>query len=335
MSRSNRSFGFTLVELLVVIAIIGVLVALLLPAVQAAREAARRMSCGNNMKQIGLALHNYHDAFKSFPYGARGDASGWGSGPNWRISVLPFMEQNNVYDQLSFAGTDSFSSYSSNGYSGNTILKGLVIDTYRCPSSAAPVNGPPPAGSPGNDNSQNGQLVDYVGISGVTRDGTAFPAAKCSSGYAYGGTMCYNGSLIGNDVLNMASITDGTSNTIIVAEQSGLVLDLSDSVRKDLRSNYVGAWVGTENGVKFTANTNPSSATGVTTIRYAINYKPNGLPAGSEKLWQPNTILNSFHAAGIQTVRADGSVHYVADTIEMLTLRKLASKEDGLVIPEN
>ncbi len=94
MSHIKRAF--TLVELLVVIAIIGILVGLLLPAVQAAREAARRMQCSNNLKQIGLAMHTYHDAFRRFPYGTRGGAT-WASagikdGTNWRVSILPYLE---------------------------------------------------------------------------------------------------------------------------------------------------------------------------------------------------------------------------------------------------
>jgi len=330
MKTKTSPRGFTLVELLVVIAIIGVLVALLLPAVQAAREAARRMQCGNNMKQIGLALHNYHDAFNSFPYGALGEGTAFVFRlPNWRISILPFMEQGNIYDQLDFGAN-----FVGNSYAGNPILKGLVIDTYRCPSSAAPVNGDELPGSPNNDNPQNGQLIDYVGISGATPQGTDFQTTKCSNGN-YGGTICNNGTLIPNETLNMASITDGTSNTIIVAEQSGLVFDLSDSVRKDLRANYEGGWNGAQNGAKVTATTSPPAATGLTTILYPINNRPSMLPSGSNNVYDVNTILNSFHAAGIQTLRADGSVHYVTETIELLTLRKLASKEDGLVIPEN
>ena len=127
MNASKR--GFTLVELLVVIAIIGVLIALLLPAVQQAREAARRSQCSNNLKQIGLAMHNYHDTFGSFP-------SAWiqvGSSRYhaWSALILPFMEQGNIHDKLS----PDFG----NSRSANTEDKaGAIIDTYRCPSSTLP-----------------------------------------------------------------------------------------------------------------------------------------------------------------------------------------------------
>ena len=95
----KRLNGFTLVELLVVIAIIGILVGLLLPAVQAAREAARRMQCTNNLKQIGLAMHNYHDTYRSFPIGHHFPGQGNGTGWTWTYSILPFIEQSSLYGQ--------------------------------------------------------------------------------------------------------------------------------------------------------------------------------------------------------------------------------------------
>ena len=118
--------GFTLVELLVVIAIIGILIALLLPAVQAAREAARRMQCTNNMKQLGLALHMYHDSFKVFPYGRSPvNRPIW----SWSALILPFMEERAIFDEIDFR----------RGY--NTTFNEAVIkhhvDTYRCPSTSA------------------------------------------------------------------------------------------------------------------------------------------------------------------------------------------------------
>jgi prepilin-type N-terminal cleavage/methylation domain-containing protein len=133
MGRKQRT-GFTLVELLVVIAIIGILVALLLPAVQAAREAARRMQCGNNQKQFGLAMHNYHDVYKKFPYGvlrfdntaAGGNVDSWASSQiTWIGRLLPYLEQQPLYDRINFSlhpGT------------GNTAVINQELPFVRCPS---------------------------------------------------------------------------------------------------------------------------------------------------------------------------------------------------------
>ena len=140
-----RRPGFTLIELLVVIAIISVLIALLLPAVQSAREAARRIQCTNNMKQIGLALHNYQDAFGSFPLGgieARFGAS-WGEMLNatrisWRALVLPFLEQGNLYNSVNFLFAVGISNSGTQygvqpGFIQTTALS-TVVTSYICPS---------------------------------------------------------------------------------------------------------------------------------------------------------------------------------------------------------
>ena len=157
MRRKFVGRGFTLVELLVVIAIIGILVALLLPAIQAAREAARRTQCNNNLKNIGLGLQNYHDTYKTFPMGAM--HTGYRTvttaqyGPSWQYGVLPFMEQRNIYDKIANtirAGGSVTLSAQMNVFSANTMnrlivpansrpLDKLVPDYMRCPSSPIPV----------------------------------------------------------------------------------------------------------------------------------------------------------------------------------------------------
>src|SRR6476619_7159535 len=122
-----RRYAFTLIELLVVIAIIAILIALLVPAVQKVREAAARAQCQNNMKQIGLALHSYHDVYKSLPIGQQ---SRVGKG-NWRVLILPYLEQTNLYKNLNLA--DVYNS---------TALNSLVLPVWSCPSSAAPQTQP-------------------------------------------------------------------------------------------------------------------------------------------------------------------------------------------------
>ena len=170
MGLPKHRIGFTLVELLVVITIIAVLIALLLPAVQAAREASRRMQCGNHCKQIGLALHNYHNTFSTFPIGSRSGGVASKSrvayGTNWRTSILAFLEQQPLVDRLNFE-TGSFCGSSENPFNGgNEVLKRLSVPIYKCPSSTlTPFGEEPSAKNP------NGALMhDYVGVSGAYPD---------------------------------------------------------------------------------------------------------------------------------------------------------------------
>ena len=157
MRRRSQRSGFTLVELLVVIAIIGILVALLLPAVQAAREAARRMQCSNNLKQIALATHNYHDTYRSFPYGAH---AGWGH--SWTLFILPFMEQTTLYevcptpfnDRGAWTGGDVRSR-------GLQQLARTPSPMFKCPSQPGPLT------ESRNINGLTGRAINnYLGCAG-------------------------------------------------------------------------------------------------------------------------------------------------------------------------
>lgn len=354
--QRQRNRGFTLVELLVVIAIIGILVALLLPAVQAAREAARRMSCSNNLKQIGLALHNYHDTYKTMPYGegpsqttptiATNSLGGAWNGPNWRVHILPYIEQGPIYQQLSFAHTFDACRPGFNTAAGgpNRVLIGYTVPVYRCPSSSLAINGPNVTPSPTNNNPtrSNAQLIDYVGVQGAAfdeafaHDSPASPFAThgaCSAQTGYGGIYCSNGVLVPNKPMKFADITDGTSNTLAVVEQSGPIVDLNGTRRRDIRSNYYGGWSG-----HTTATTSGSPfprwgwggspwGSGTTTIRYQINL--NAAPVGADSTWDANTIVTSEHPGGVQAVSSDGSVDFLPETIDMLVLRRKASKQDG------
>ena len=339
----RRMRGFTLVELLVVIAIIGILVALLLPAVQAAREAARRMSCSNNMKQIGLAMHNYHDTYKTLPYGEgaaprRGGPynRAW-NGPNWRVHILPFLEQSPLYDQLDFNITfDACRPGFRN--TRNAVLSGFTVPVYRCPSSSLPINGRNIAPSPTNNNRDNAQLIDYVGIQGSAPTGnpnngnSPFPTyGACSPQTGYGGIYCNNGTMVPNFPVKFADITDGTSSTLVVAEQSGPIVDQNGRRRRDIRSNYYGGWSG------HTSASVPSSSwrgspwgSGTSTIRYRINL--NSAPVGANSTWDANTILTSEHPGGIMTTKGDGSVDFIAETIDMLMLKRLGARNDGQAV---
>jgi prepilin-type N-terminal cleavage/methylation domain-containing protein/prepilin-type processing-associated H-X9-DG protein len=308
-----RIRAFTLIELLVVIAIIAILIALLLPAVQQAREAARRSQCKNNMKQMGLALHNYHESVGMFPPGAQ-----WPLRLNWRVSILPYLEQENLYGKLDIDGGQWTSPYSGN----NVILQGLTVDVYACPSSSLGTNS---NDGPTKNNSGLGQTHHYVGIMGSTPD----PAGRTNlqSASNYGGIYTSNGTLLCNESARIRDIKDGTTNTIIVAEQSGPV-GLSD-----IRSVYYGGWSGVTFSGKIT-NNNPNGAdswsTGVSAIQYRINSKTAA--AGSDNTWDANTVLTSEHPGGINVLLGDGSVRFLSENINQATLLMLGAKDDRQVI---
>ncbi len=327
--RHQRS-GFTLVELLVVIAIIGILVALLLPAVQSAREAARRMQCGNNLKQQGLALHNYHDTFKTFPPALLGSGrynsasyhtarGGVKNTTGWTL-LLPFFEQNTIADKYDYGRCSSASSPYGATVAGtdmdNDTLYNASIDLLECPSH-------PDAG----------QISEY------DAGGTSFYARRRAIRTSYlfstGGTTDYSaqwetyaGSIsqgvFGNDgAARFASITDGTSNTLAIGEATG---------GRFKTSEHYGPWgmTGTHTCCHGYV---PSYSTTVLSSAYAAIYSPD---------WNINEdylsdaqkrsyawVFGSLHPGGAQFAFSDGSVHFLPETIDYLTLQRLAYLHDG------
>ena len=312
--RREKRRAFTLIELLVVIAIIAILIALLLPAVQQAREAARRTQCKNNMKQIGLALHNYESTSTCFPLGS---SAPWNMVPNWRLQIFPYLEQANLYSKMdygqSFAGNITTSV--------NTIaLQNNRIAAYICPSSTLDPNA--------NliNNSMAIQTPMYVGIAGATPDIAGRTVGSASN---YGGFYANNGMLLHSQQTRMRDAVDGTSNVMIVAEQSGRV------GTTDMRSGYYGGYTGTTLGTPV-SGTYPNGADswscGLTTVQYRIN-SPT-MAAGSDNPWDANTVINSFHVGGIHGLLGDGSVRFISDNVDMGILRNLCSREDGVPLGE-
>lgn len=296
MRHSQRTRGFTLVELLVVIAIIGVLVGLLLPAVQAAREAARRMQCSNNLKQIGLAMHNYADAHRKFPPGwlffdprmsGRGDRVNRLPGWAWSTMILPFIEQGNIFNRLNFDGR---------GLSAvpNNQVVNQSFALQHCPSSGDPehiILGPDTLPiTPGIASS------NYLGVAG----------SFVSSAYYNQPAGRKNGMMIEDQSMGFGDITDGTSNTLIVGEVA-----LSGNGRNSGTGGFLWdpKWYGsiqTRGGL--------TRADAPESVVRAGEFRMNPPAVASD-----NVKRNSFksrHTGGAQFALADGSVHFISQSID-------------------
>ncbi|MDR2641681.1 MAG: DUF1559 domain-containing protein [Planctomycetaceae bacterium] len=358
--RANQTslFGFTLVELLVVIAIIGVLIAMLLPAVQVAREAARRMQCANNIKQISLALHNHHDAYDKLPPGMKRQMTISASGvltpgshsePSWVVALWPFLEQTAVYE-----ASDRSISADWRGFNNNPnwkLLHEFYIPYLNCPSnqrnkwyehswiSTKPTDAPDPlkiqamnyvalAGTlqdPNNPTVNETRLVSGTNAAGTVMGHTAFNGALPPIYYGPRTGSTHN--VIYGEV-NLLGITDGTSNTIGVAEQSDWVRYISGTTndKRDAgaSNSYHGSWSGGYSPDFFPQN--------ITTIAYTIN-----AVCPSARCFaglRPNTNIISPHAGGGANVAVmDGSVRFLQETINYNNiLLRLVGRDDGLTI---
>ncbi|HWL07779.1 MAG TPA: DUF1559 domain-containing protein [Planctomicrobium sp.] len=345
LAKSARgTSGFTLIELLVVIAIIAILVALLLPAVQQAREAARRTQCRNNLKQIGLAIHNYHDTHSCFPIGARRDQGGNGNsqfGFSWWVGLLPGLDLANVYNGLNPLATNS----GMGGGNNATATGGRIFPVMLCPSSSMP------------QPSHWQKRSTYIGIAGgddtanytETSTRRVTNAGSCCSGRGAvnNGILTSNGLFLINASLRMRDATDGTSNTIIVGESGSFLITENEGYMTEIQSAhandnviqgnriYLGgsgphSWMAGAAGdgqVPRTRNFN------LATIRYAPNtlhYDREGINVN----FGPNTPLTSPHAGIVQVLFADGHVSAISDNINLDTLKLLAIRDDGQPIGE-
>jgi prepilin-type N-terminal cleavage/methylation domain-containing protein len=293
--RHRPRFGFTLVELLVVIAIIGVLVALLLPAVQQAREAARRMQCSNNLKQLGLAMHNYHDTFGQFPLpGMVANHLGWTS------SILPQLEQNSIAEQLD-------TNQGSHLAPGRLQFGTVKIDAYMCPSATGN-----DLYSPRTDEVWNGQKTyalhyfTILGPQGINpRDGSDYACRNLTA--AFGGE-CDQG-MMWQWGTSMRDTLDGLSNTYLFGENSWNKMPYR---RYWLRNKYSDS-----RGTLYLTSKN---------IRFPLN-------SGNDDLWN-SVAMGSNHPGGAQFARGDGSVRFVPETIDFNIYLAMASRDGGEAISE-
>jgi prepilin-type N-terminal cleavage/methylation domain-containing protein len=320
--------GFTLVELLVVIAIIGILVGLLLPAVQAAREAARRMQCSNNMKQIGLALHMHHDTYKKIPP-LMGNACCWGT---WLLPVMPFMENGNMFQLYqNYGGSDTVNSnypaplatgaatpYPRYGVAPNTTnVTTKRIAAFTCPSDTA------------NVPISNIPSYNYAGVTGNGASYGALAAgpAPAPTGFVARAGMfdqtIYENVISGTTItknakkIQFGSVTDGLSNSLMVGE-------ILQGRGTDLRGF---AWWGYAAGAStyMTPNSRaPDQVSQNCTTDPAAN-----LPC---VVATPYTNgMRSRHVGGIQAVMGDGSVQFIQQSVDATVFMNLGSIADGFI----
>jgi prepilin-type N-terminal cleavage/methylation domain-containing protein len=346
MVHFRRRRGFTLVELLVVIAIIGILIALLLPAVQAAREAARRAQCSNNLKQLGLAFHNYHDTYKCMPMGVRTGRANTGWGTSFYVRLLPYIEQTAIADNWPWTEKGAYGR--DEGYmAGNANLRGTPLDLRDLPISAidCPSSPLPDFGNPNN----NVQMASYAGISGAVEAlGTYVPTAErpcctcCASsfqpntsGFVSGGGMLVGGSSV---VYRFADCSDGTSNTMILGETSDWAFSPSagGALRHIDPSWPHGFPMGAGNNTTVTGRATTASPIerwfNLTSIRYPVGTRNYDLPGVGDN-HGPNNPLLSAHPGGAQILLTDGSARLLSETTDLVTVKLLADRDDDQPLP--
>jgi prepilin-type N-terminal cleavage/methylation domain-containing protein len=350
--KDSRRRGFTLIELLVVIAIIAILIALLLPAVQQAREAARRTQCKNNLKQLGLALYNYHDTHSVFPPGclqipnAAGTApdrtlGGWG----WNTYVLPFVDQAPLYNLLSPNGNNFPTSFA--GHPVQTVLAVMI-----CPSDASP--GVNTYGGFTDVNGIGAGKSNYPAVSGALNVetnawGHVNLATRDAQAAAAGEVVSVAGMFNYNSRTSVRDVTDGLSNTLACGERAWDGNDVKDDLRTDANGTTYAAfdanpalgwvgplprkgsvWAGRYGHLPVAVGPNAGTNTGEkysTFVRVTNNDKfvPNGIGAPA---------ASSMHEGGAQYLLGDGSVRFITENINRDVFRFLGCIRDGQVIGE-
>ncbi|MBN2291323.1 MAG: DUF1559 domain-containing protein [Pirellulales bacterium] len=307
-------------ELLVVIAIIGILIALLLPAVQAAREAARRAQCSNNLKQVGLAILNYESAFNNLPLGGLSTSGGNGFGFSWWPRILPYAEQDKflgMLDQegkygihIGWVGGDTYGGHVRN----RDLLRDKFFHFMFCPSS--PLN--PFVLTVPEHNNANTMSATYTGIAGAADH----PTTKNRTTNASEGVLCSGGIFIMEEPVTLRDISDGTSKTIMVGEQSDWCISSTGS-KVDCRAD---CGHGFPMGPRY--NESWHRAFNTTCLLYPINersYEAAGVIGNCGS----NRPIQSAHAGGAQILFVDGSVTFLEDDIELQILYNLANRDDG------
>ncbi|HUP77812.1 MAG TPA: DUF1559 domain-containing protein [Pirellula sp.] len=305
-------FGFTLVELLVVIAIIGILVGLLLPAVQSAREAARRMQCSNNLKQLGLAIHNYESANKKLPAGRSP------SGLSTHAQLLPYLEQNAVYTLVNFGVAWD--------HATNTSARAVTVPTFNCPSD--PVSALPAGWAGTNYRSNQGSGI----LNGLA------PTLSSDPNFGYPNP---NGPFVPTTYLRFADLSDGLSNTAAWSEHgkgdfSNAISTFTDTFWPQTNPTTPDEAVRDCKAInpldlQFQRNSN-AGAPWLQGSHTTSNYFHVAPPQSRSCMFPPgriSTTAKSYHTGGVQVARCDGSVVFVPQSIDLKVWRVFGSRADG------
>ncbi|QDU61055.1 hypothetical protein Pan216_19080 [Planctomycetes bacterium Pan216] len=310
--KGQMRVGFTLVELLVVIAIIGVLVGLLLPAVQQARESARRSQCQNNLKQLGQAMHNYHEAHGILPFGAMGDLSQTpacstpgGCESTWMVMILPYIDQQSLYDKFSPLMDTTEAKEWMHTNAGNVVEAGVPIGTLVCPSDP---NSPKTTAHWGGTHDYNdGFCGNYSMCNGDT---TITTATDKDPGSQTGLFFHYSG-------IRFKDVSDGLSKTIMGGEH---VAVRDSSSERDWRGRY---YRGKHLGVLISTLETPNTQIPDRLIRCDNkDYAPCTSNQGSDNVM----YARSVHPGGAHCILADGAVEFFSDSIDRSLFQGLGTR---------